>query len=336
MTGVLVSLLVHVAFALVFLRREPILPALPVVVDVSFELPERPKEIQKQLVSPSDRSKPEEPKDAKFLSERDSSVEKESIRRGDAPEAGPRIGKSNASPPLSSQSAERPRRPETAAGKTAPKPPKEISKPTGRRLGSLSLDSSTLLRKFGEDEREPSLDESITGQGARALSGYKAFSRPSGSGAAFLGVAGSNDFLPHLPDGDITLLNAKAEKFAVFVRRVATQVFSQLRLSGWESLRRSDIDSMRGFSTVIAVMGLDGALRSVVLEDASGSQRFDLVLKDAVKKGARDSNPPRDAAASDGNIRFVFKARTWSMAGADPRTGAPFERRWLLLATGLD
>ena len=53
-----------------------------------------------------------------------------------------------------------------------------------------------------------------------------------GTGAKFFGNSGSTDYLPNLPDGDITLLNTKADHFAVFVRRVAARVFAALRSSG--------------------------------------------------------------------------------------------------------
>ncbi|RMG43853.1 MAG: energy transducer TonB, partial [Candidatus Dadabacteria bacterium] len=163
-----------------------------------------------------------------------------------------------------------------------------------------------------------------------------AFSRPSGSGARFLGLSGSPDYLPSLPDGDLTLLNTKASRFAVFVRRVATQVFSELRQSGWERLSAGDIMSMQGFSTVRAVISKDGKLLRIEPLESSGSSRFDSVLFEAAKRGAADPHPPAAAAASDGNIHFIFKARSWVRIYSDPRTGARNERRWLLLATGLE
>ena len=123
----------------------------------------------------------------------------------------------------------------------------------------------------------------------------------------------------NLPDGDITLLNAKADKFAVFVRRVATQVFSQLRLSGWEHLNASDLAGLTGFSTVVAVMDKQGHFVSAAIEAGSGSGRFDAVLLQASRNGTRDGNPPAEAAATDGNIRFVFKSKSWSRLAVNPR-----------------
>jgi TonB family protein len=131
-------------------------------------------------------------------------------------------------------------------------------------------------------------------------------------------------------------LNAKASVHAVFVRRVAIQVFSNLRASGWEQLRASDVQAMTEETTVRAVLSPTGRLLRASLERSSGSPRFDEVLEAAVRRGARDPNPPKAAALKDGNIHFVFKARSWVMTGSDPRTGALRERRWLVLGTGLE
>jgi TonB family protein len=202
-------------------------------------------------------------------------------------------------------------------------------------LGDLLLDNSTLAKKFGQEQTKPAAQQSTPNR-ASDISTYQAFSRPPGSGASFLGTGGVSDHLPNLPDGDITLLNEKASTYAGFVRRVAIQVFSSLRAQGWEQLSRYEIKQMTGFSTVEAVMSPRGQLLAVRLLDPSGSQAFDRVLNQAVSKGTRDPNPPMGAKAADGNIHFIFKARSWAESGSDPRSGAPFERRWLLLATGLE
>src|SRR5690606_20546577 len=106
-----------------------------------------------------------------------------------------------------------------------------------------TLDRQGLIDRFRKtpEERNTSQDSHGSPMSAGSLAGYKAFSRPAGSGARFIGASGAPDHLPSLPDGDITLLNTKANQFAVFVRRVATQVFGELRLTGWESLLASDI-----------------------------------------------------------------------------------------------
>lgn len=204
-------------------------------------------------------------------------------------------------------------------------------------LKQLLLDESTTIAKFG-NRPSPQSGQNLE-QSARAArpdaGGYQTFSRPPGSGAKFLGASGVPDYLPNLPDGDITLLNAKANLFAVFVRRVASQVFGALRTVGWETMSGGEIARIANFSTVEAVLSPTGDLLKISLVESSGSSRFDDVLSEAARRGAKDRNPPKGAAASDGNIHFIFKARSWVDVGTG-RGGGPFERRWILLGTGLD
>ena len=145
-------------------------------------------------------------------------------------------------------------------------------------------------------------------------------------------LSGSPDFVPNIPDGEMTLLNTKADKFAVFVRRVGAQVFGLLRRNNWQRMSAQEIRRIEDFSTVEAVLSPKGEFLSVKILDSSGSVAFDGVLKSAAQGGSWDQNPPKGATADDGNIHFLFKSRVWARPGGpDGMT----ERRWLLLATGL-
>ncbi|MBX7138661.1 MAG: TonB family protein [Oligoflexia bacterium] len=314
--GLALSLLLHIWLVLAMHGAHLGTSVAPQIMEVSLvTLPEQapPPAVKQQIVAPPQQDSaipPVNPGPKKYLSDRDTVAKREQVKRGDAPDA---------APALSTQ----------RAAKQSPP--------------NLSLDAKTLLEKFGNQRDSPpmpqkqTLDQLERGPGAlRTAPNYRAFSRPPGSGAARLGITGSADYLPNLPDGDITMLNAKASRFAVFVQRVATQVFGQLRTQGWDNLLFSDIQRISGFSTVIAVMSPQGKLLSVTVETQSGSERFDQVVYRSAQNGARDPNPPAEAAAPDGNIHFIFRAKSWSRYGADPRNGAPSEQRWLLLATGLD
>lgn len=335
-SGLGVSLLFHVAFAFFLSKPEFKFEQEERVLDVSYEPPSaiQPRQERQQIVSPADKSLEIPPKDTNKLSDRDSAAEKEQVRKGDNPDAGQK-----SAGPTSPQKKQQEERPESK-----PKGEKPHTQNKSPVLKTLSLDADTLQEKFSkEPSSEKKLDDAINGNNnseSTDVSSYRAFSRPSGSGAAFLGLnvgtRGTMDFLPNLPDGDITLLNAKANRYAVFVRRVATQVFAQLRLAGWDMLRAEDIFAIRDYTTVYATLSPKGVLLNVRVETGSGSARFDEVVSEAVNKGARDPNPPLEAATSDGNIHFIFKAKSWSRAQASSRTGAPFEQRWLMLATGLE
>jgi hypothetical protein len=357
--GAFASLLVHALLAL-FVIVSGILaptssPQTEPVLMVSFEPPRPAKPVPevarqpRQIVSSPDETSKEPPKDPTFLAERDSSAVREQIKRGDDPMAGVVGPKSGAKEAMSAKmqpqrSNKSPKeKPEPKQKQTPPlaKPAEEPAAP--KRISSLKLDRSTMLERFSVQDSESTEDRiaaALSGQSSpsrtNSLSDIQPFGRAPGSGARIMGSAGSNDFLPSLPDGDITMLNAKANLYAVFVRRVAVQVFGYLRASGWERLRAEDIQSMTTDTTVRAVLSKEGKLLKVELEDSSGSTRFDEVLHAAVQSGARDPNPPASAALRDGNIHFVFKARSWVRYATDPRSGAPSQRRWLILGTGLD
>lgn len=326
--------------------------AAPLQVDVSFIPPPVVKaksveehRVPRQIVSPTSQESTAESA-AERLSDRNAATEREQIRRG-AEDAGPVVApatQAEVAPPSPRQAQrvarESPTKPEKVTEQKAVSV-EENSAKAPRALTHLRLDESTLQDRFSMPAHE-TVDEraqaAIAGAlGSAALPSRAApFSRPRGSGARFYGLRGTSDYLPNLPDGDITLLNTKADLYAVFVRRVALQVFSDLRAAGWDLLSARDIQSLRSESTVRATMSLTGKLLDVQLDGSSGNSRFDEVVATAVKSGTRDPNPPKAAALRDGNIHFVFKAKSWAEFGADPRTGAPGERRWLMLATGLD
>ena len=149
---------------------------------------------------------------------------------------------------------------------------------------------------------------------------------------AFSLPVGSPDYLPNIPDGDITLLNTKADKFAVFVRRVALQVFAGIRKRNWQQLSMKEISKLNDFVIIKAHMSPQGEILTASIIESSGSWTFDMLVLAAIEQNGGDKNPPAAAiSAVDGNIQFIFKARTWSVI-----RGAMFqEQRWILLGTGL-
>jgi hypothetical protein len=209
-------------------------------------------------------------------------------------------------------------------------------------LKTLNLDPETLLKKYATtgEKNSPQPNRGTFSEERRSASNARPFSRPVQSGAAFYGgssaLGGTPDLLPNLPDGDITMLNTKAEQFATFVRRVAIQVFTNIRRYGWDSLSAGDIQRIGGYTTFRAVLSKQGSLKYIQILEQSGSSSYDTVIEASVKNGAKDSNPPPKAVNKDGNIVFVFRSKSWSMPYVSPRSGIPSERRWLVLETVLE
>lgn len=56
------------------------------------------------------------------------------------------------------------------------------------------------------------------------------------------------------------------------------------------------------------------------------------MVRKAAENGAWDKNPPEGVTAEDGDIHFIFKARSWARNGGGNGLN---EQRWLLLSTGL-
>ena len=353
---VLSAALHAVLFALLVAKR-PSAPA-PRVFDVDFipPAPSRavapaPQPVEqpstRQIITPPEAGREQKPKDSRFLSDVDAGAETEQIRRGDSYEAGPvkGLGNGRASQKTEAQPVAPPRpqpQPAPKAQKAGqPKPAEQApaavrdaaeAQSAARSAKQLDLTPDfRMLSKLGSQAaKKPSP------AAGNAPTDPEPFSRTPGSGARIIGFNGTSDYLPDIPDGDITLLNAKADKYAVFVRRVATQVFNQLRQSGWDTLQARDIQGIRGYAVVRAVLSPQGRLLSVELISSCDSARFDEALRQSVKTGARDPNPPADAIASDGNFRFIFMAKSWVRAHSDPRSGMLGEQRWLLLKSGLE
>lgn len=306
--ALLLSLLLHSVFLMGFRTSEPQKKSRPISVSL---LP------REQIVSPSESPEAKEAPQKAFLSKSNSKVEKESIKRGlepSAPQPPKKISKPQ--PPRSKQTKEAL---QTNQKKQKAKPDKLLlaNNILQKQFGSLKLEEKT-------EEQKKQL-EGINRSRARKMAQAEPFSRLRTSS-----TFGSADYLPRIPDGDITLLNTKADRFAVFVHRVALQVFGSLRQKNWAELSRREVQSLDGFAIVRAVMSPQGKLLRVEVSKSSGLRAFDEILAGAAREGTWDQNPPEKAVAADGNIHFIFQARTWSVPN-----GQIGERRWLLLGTGL-
>ena len=288
------------------------------------------------IAPPSDVPASKAPENAAFLSDKDTSVAKQTVRRGTP---------ANQPAPLRTEPVPAPPKrepPAASAAKEARAGTRETEGPG--RANNLRLDSASLLQKLadspsaalrGGSRNNPGGGEKDGKSGASLsdpertakLADYQPFHR-NDLDALFSGRAGVPDFLPQVPDGELTMLNAKADRNAVFVRRVALQVFGALRRMSWADIPFGALQQAHDFVTVRSVLSPQGKLLHCEISGSSGARAFDQVLLQAAKQGSWDQNPPSAAFAADGNIHFTFQARTWARAGAEGYR----ENRWLLEA----
>lgn len=240
------------------------------------------------IVSPSDLPESEEIPLTNKLSDKTTKVEKEQIKRGDAPSE---------------------RLADSGAGQ--------------QKIKNLFLNENTpLLASNAYEEVHKKNNDAPNEMKESSADRIQNFVGMS---------AGNSDYLPNIPDGDLTMLNAKADRFAVFVRRVALQVFSALRTSDWTDHPVFQKSVTTDEVTIRAIMDKNGKLISAHIIQPSSHPSFDSIVLRSVKKGTWDKNPPHAALAEDGNIRFIFKSKAWVR-----NINAVNSRKWILLGTGLE
>lgn len=322
--AILISVLIHTLFVLLIKPHPSAVVEPERFIEISLRPPppiekliKKPEEIppiKEQIVSPSESPETKEVPQTNLKSDKNTVVEKEQIKRGEGPtKSTPSVDKLVKLQPKT-ETKDRAQEKRSSDNKTELKTDNLQLKLSDSALTDLALTPK---------EAKGSM---------RSLSKYQPFSKSEDSNDEIFRMnPGSPDFLPKLPDGDITLLNAKADRFAPFVRRVAMQVFGMVRKLQWHTIPASEIRKIEDFVTIEAIMSPKGTLLGVKMLEASGSPAFDRMLNQSVQGGVNDQNPPPGATAPDGNIHFIFRSRCWTRPGGGPVSDA----RWLLLATGL-
>lgn len=308
LSGLFLSILVHISLSMSngsFFKPKPLesYSDLALILD-DRKIEEPPK---KSYVTPSDTLKEIAPKkETPFLSDKDTSTEHEQIKRGVEGAISPPLKKvtQNNPPPKTVKEAARKEKPKSDVGKNL------FMDPSKETLSEISKENTFAKNELKKEKQES--NESLI------------------SSMAALGSGGSSDFLPGIPDGDITMLNAKADRFAVFVRRVALQVFSALKQSNWIDHPQLSAGFQTDGVRIRAILNAKGEFIKAEIIDPSGLVIFDNTVLASVRKGAWDRNPPKEALASDGNVRFIFESKAWV------RMGQGRKRQWLLLGTGLE
>lgn len=304
--------------------------------------PDALPEPRRQIVQPSDAGEEIAPQDTRLLSDRDNTVAEEIVRRGDGgtdPDSRDRrLSEAKAPKEKPAPAPPAPRAP--APPKPAPAPravPPRAAAPArpapgdlaGERLAALpSLDK--LLPRAEDIARSQPLPEATV---ARERSGRDLL---NSGGQVFSGAPGTRDLLPRVREGNITMLNTKADLFAPFVRRVAGRVFENLDMS-LTGLRNSRNPGRgRTVAWVEAVMDRRGRFVRAELKEQQGLSIVSRLLLDAAQPDTFfDANPPSGAEAGDGLIHFRLMIDLVVDAAVDPRTGRAFTTYYGVAGVGL-
>src|ERR1700687_2688608 len=231
--------------------------------------PPPPALLNRQIGAPSDAGEEKGPGNTRLLSDRDNTVKEEKVRRGDSP------GGLEAKPesPAEHQADQKPEH-HAAARKAQAAAPEEHT-----RIAALPKLDQLLphVGDFALPSSPPPTQPAVHASANRNLLVAR--------GNTFSSRPGTNDFLPTIREGDVTLLNTKAELFAPFVRRVATRVFQHLQMNLEQAVRARGVVGGREFAVVEAVMNKQGQLVSarVVQRESNSNLAADRRLLDTTK-----------------------------------------------------
>jgi hypothetical protein len=278
---------------------------------------------EQQIVSPSDEGKNEAPPDTRLLSDRDNRVDQQMVKRGNpAPgESAPGEKPKPAPPPVKQGKPADTR----SGGQTNREPPPRVASLPG--LDRLMPDALRLAEEgYGKDAPAPAGEQMAQNDLQHRLQSHGA----DGLWIPSSGPTGTLDFLPDVREGDITLLNTKAEVFAPFVRRVAIRVFQNFLILLKHDLFASGLPTAEQVEAEV-VMDPSGEMAGFNINQRSAriSLASDRRLQQACNEGFFDRNPPPGARAKDGRIHFIFRSAIESQP--TPR-GPAF---WVQLEAGL-
>lgn len=257
------------------------------------------------------------PERARFLAERDGSVERETRYRGAVAHSGalaPRPTAGAAGSQGVPSPGEQGRAEESAPGREGEAAPE-------RALERVEAARRVVAAADGEQVRAAAVVAALAGSGggeggARRGGRFDPRILPVGTGfAAPGGGAPTNDFLPGVAEGDATLVNTRAFRFAAFFRRVHDAIAGEWKPNrAWDA--RDPQDRLLGRTTrsvqVDLLLDDEGRLREARLVRGSGLEFFDAEALRAIRDAAPFPNPPRGLVGPDGIValrgwRLVFE-----------------------------
>lgn len=271
----------------------------------------------------------ERPDNAKYVSEYDTKVEKESrlngrdhggakdgatpmppsLPQGDAPNARPaqpQAGKGGRPGPLAMRDLVKP---QPKGARSELQPDRDGEKPrAGQNGGAQPLSP----RQQQTGENGDGLHRTPGSEGPVGTPGQKRpeiMPTPEMLQRAIGKSGGSMDYLKDVDDGDATALNSKKWKHAPFFNRVKRQVADE-----WHPemvyVRHDPNGNVYGIKDRVTMLRIhlqpDGKLAGWTVLQSSGVDFLDDEAIDAFKKAAPFPNPPKDLVEGDGQIHFNF------------------------------
>jgi len=254
------------------------------------------------------------PDSARFASEHDTSIERETRKYGKFdPEArqGDAAGTASESRP-ETPPAPRPTPPRLAVREPRPVPGRSDPSPTGTREPTPpgSENGAADLEAPDPEGAVPRLGKLEMRLGSEGAPGGRLSLMPTPAELARAIGSGTQDALKDVDDGEETALNSKKWRFASFFNRVKHQV--QEHWHPDEVYRSRDPNgSIYGRTSRLTIVRVklrpNGNLANVELESPSGLEFLDDEALQAFRAAQPFPNPPRQLVdASDGMINFQF------------------------------
>jgi TonB family protein len=251
----------------------------------------------------------ERPRDAKYVAEDDSKVEKETKKQG-------RYDDRAAAPPMLAM-RERP----TAETTTPPTPPGADGSPGASRREqpqppapeAPAAPTPAIPDPDGIHPLQPGLPQAARDPAEMAGAGRRTPGSmpltPTQTQLAQAIGGGTQDHLPDVDDGANTALNAKGWKFASFFNRIKRQVAQHWRPAE-QYEKRDPTGHIYGSGQWVTMLHIllkpDGSLSGVTVAKPSGLEFLDDEAVEAIKRASPYPNPPTQLVGQDGMIGFKF------------------------------
>ncbi|ACL66057.1 TonB family protein [Anaeromyxobacter dehalogenans 2CP-1] len=283
-------------------------------------------------VAPSKDSRP--PKDSRFLSDRDNTVEKESRSRFAGTQAfentlpAPSDGLKRKAPPPPPEAGENGQAAKSTPGKEGPAAPhgtggEKLVIPEQRAQERLAVAPRPDAPGAGDVPVAPRTDQQRLSGGGQALqvpggAGAQGGGRKSGIDRRLLPdpqnlarIAGgpSPDRLDGVEEGDSTALNTRSFKYATFINRVGMAIYRE-----WDPNRAYQARDPEGkvypardrTTSIELVLDGSGAIRFVKLLDSSGLDFLDQEVVRAARAAGPFPNPPAGLVDASGQIHLAL------------------------------